>query len=110
MPVDSSSDEVLFEACTPLRRCVRVTRSYWEFICTMKHPVMSGRQADVKAALEEPHEIRQSRNDSSVYLFYRLERAGRWLCAVAKCAGTIGFLITAYPTGSIKEGVLIWHK
>jgi len=45
-----------------------------------------------------------------VYLFYRLERPKRWLCAVAKRLNGEGFLITAYPTDAIKEGEQIWVK
>ncbi len=36
----------------------------------MKHPVMAGRESEVQKALENPDEIRESRSDPSVYLFY----------------------------------------
>jgi hypothetical protein len=61
--------DLLFEALTPLGFCVRVSRSYWQLIITVKHPVMAGRELDVKEALENPGEIRLSRSDASVYLF-----------------------------------------
>jgi hypothetical protein len=41
---------------------VRVTHAYWELIVTIKHPVMAGREEDVKKTLEQPDEIRQSRS------------------------------------------------
>ena len=103
-------DEALFEVLTPLGFHVRVTRAYWELIVTVKHPVMAGRDNDVKDALQRPSEIRQSRSDFDVYLFYKPERIGRWVCAVAKQLNGNGFLITAYPTDAIKEGELIWPK
>lgn len=105
-----SSDNVLFEILTPLGFRVRVTQAYWELIVTIKHPAMAGRELDVQEALQNPDEIRQSRSDTDVYLFYKPERIGRWVCAVAKQLNGAGFLITAYPTDAIKEGEIIWPK
>lgn len=105
-----TTDDLLFEVLTPLGFRVRVTRSYWELIITVKHPAMAGHENDVKDALENPSEIRQSRSDLAVYLFYKPERIRRWVCAVAKRLDGEGFLITAYPTDAIKEGEQIWPK
>jgi hypothetical protein len=99
---------VLFEVLTPLDFWVRVTRQYWNMITTVKHPVMVGQESIVKDTLLRPIKIRLSRSDPSVYLFYRQERVGRWICAVAKRLNGEGFLITAYPTEAIKEGVPVW--
>jgi hypothetical protein len=74
---------ILFEVSTPLGFRLRVTRSYWELITTIKHPVMAGQESMVKNALETPAQIRLSRSNASVYLFYRQERADRWICAMA---------------------------
>lgn len=104
------ADELLFEVLTPLGFLVRVTHAYWELIVTIKHPVMYGRESDVQEALRSPDEIRQSKTDSAVYLFYKSERIGRWVCAVAKQLNGEGFLITTYPTDVIKEGRRIWPK
>jgi len=101
-------DEFLFEVLTPLGFHVRVTRAYWELIVTVKHPAMSGRENDVKDTLEDPAEIRRSKSDTEVYLFYKPERIRRWVCAVARRDDGEGFLITAYPTDAIKEGELVW--
>ena len=106
----NAPDAVLFEVETPLGFRVTVSRSRWDFISRVKHPVMAGRELLVRAALEAPDEIRQSRNDSTVYLFYKSERPSRWVCAVAKDEKGDGFLITAYPTDAIKEGTRIWPK
>ena len=110
MTDEPSPDELLFEALTPLGFRVRVTRSYWNLIVTIKHPAMAGRENDVKDTLANPSEIRQSKSDIDVYLFYKPERIGRWVCAVAKRLDGEGFLITAYPTDAIKEGDSIWPK
>ncbi|OFW01137.1 MAG: hypothetical protein A3I61_19340 [Acidobacteria bacterium RIFCSPLOWO2_02_FULL_68_18] len=101
---------MLFEAVTPLGFRVRVTRGRWDLIATAKHPVMAGREDVVRATLESPEQIRQSRSDSSVLLFCRAEKSSRWACAVAKRAGDQRFLITAYPTDAIKEGTQVWPK
>lgn len=106
----SSIDDLLFEALTPLGFRVRVSRSYWALIVTVKHPAMAGREAEVKETLEHPDEIRQSRSDPAVYLFYSSKRPGRWVCAVAKQLDEDGFLITTYPTDAIKEGLRVWLR
>ncbi len=100
----------LFEVTTPLGFRVRVTRSYWDLITTIKHPVMAGQDSIVKNTLHTPAQIRVSRSDASVYLFYHQDRTDRWICAVAKRLNDEGFLITAYPTEAIKEGVRVWPK
>jgi hypothetical protein len=71
---------------------------------------MKGREGDVKQTLEHPDEIRLSRRDPDVFLFYRMERAGRWICAISKRKDGEGFLIATYPTDAVKEGVRIWPK
>jgi len=59
--------------------------------------------------LTEPEQIRRSRSDATVFLFYRQTGPSRWVCCVVKrLTATMGFLITAYPTDAIKEGELIW--
>ena len=100
----------LFDVLTPLGFSVRVTHARWELITTVKHPVMAGREDVVRSTLQSPEQVRQSRSDSNVMLFYRAEGSDRWVCAVAKRMAEHGFLITAYPTDAIKEGAPIWPK
>jgi hypothetical protein len=104
------SNDLLFEVLTPLGFQVRTTRQYWDMIICSKHPVMAGRELDVRITLENPDEIRKSRIDSDVYLFYRSAQEMRWVCAVTKRLEKEGFVITAYPTDAIKEGTLVWQK
>src|SRR5436190_23286826 len=96
-----NNDAILFEVKTPLGFRVRVTVEYWRLIVTIKHPAMAGRESDVQNVLQDPDEIRLSKKDPSVYLFYKPERMGRWVCAVTKRLDGEGFLITTYPTDSI---------
>ena len=107
--VQSDSD-LLFEVLTPLGFSVRVTRARWEFLISVKHPAMAGREDVVQSTLQSPEQVRQSRSDSDVMLFYRAERSDRWVCAVARQTADSGFLITAYPTDAIKEGTQVWPK
>ena len=102
--------DLLFEVMTPLGFQVRVSRSYWELITSVKHPIMTGHEKDVQEALRNPEEIRKSKTDSSVYLFYKTQRKGRWVCAVSKRHRDEGFLITTYPTDSMKAGEKVWPK
>ncbi|HXG12748.1 MAG TPA: hypothetical protein VNK04_23520 [Gemmataceae bacterium] len=108
MTSEPPAGELLFEVSTPLGFVVRVSRAYWEVIVTVKHPVMVNREAAVQDTLANPDEVRQSRSDGTVFLFYKAEREKRWVCAVAKRLDGEGFLITAYPTDAIKEGVQVW--
>ena len=103
-------EEILFSVETPLGFRVRTTVSYWTIITTIKHPVMLGREADVQATLRAPDEVRLSQTDEQIYLFYRFDGAKRWVCAVTKRLNGEGFLVTAYRTSGIKEGIHIWPK
>lgn len=102
--------ELLFRALMPISFRVHVTRPYWGMIVTIKHPVMVGHESKVQETLAQPDEIRRSRSDPTVYLFYKSTGVGRWICAVAKRLDDDGFLITTYPTDAIKEGVRVWPK
>ena len=75
-----NANDLLFEVQTPLGFSIRVTADRWKLIVTAKHPVMAGRESLVRAALEAPDEVRQSRIDSQVLLFYKAETTRRWTC------------------------------
>jgi hypothetical protein len=109
MPVEPAQ-VFFFDVQTPLGFRVRVTHAYWQLIITIKHPVMAGREIEIQDTLADPDEVRLSRSDPNVYLFYRAQQIGRWVCAVSKREENEGFLITAYPTDAIKEGVRIWRR
>ncbi|HCC69450.1 MAG TPA: hypothetical protein DEP99_06155 [Nitrospiraceae bacterium] len=93
---------------TPLNVVVRTTVSYWGYLITVKHPVMKGKEKIVKTVLQNPDEIRQSRTDKDVFLYYK--KFDRLYCVVVRLIGMEGFLITAYPTDKVKEGDVIWTK
>jgi hypothetical protein len=107
---DKEPDSLFFTAQTPLNCSIHVTVAYWNIITQIKHPIMNGQEAAVQATLTQPDQIRRSRSDSNVYLFYKLQREKRWICAVVRQLNREGFLITTYPTDAIKEGEIVWQK
>ena len=110
MAEELPSSDLLFDVQTPLSFRVYVTRAHWELITAVKHSVMAGRESSVQETLRNPDEIRQSKSDPNVFLFYKTERIGRWVCVVTKRQDGDGYLITAYPTDAIKEGRRMWPK
>jgi hypothetical protein len=52
--------DILFEVSTLLGFRVHVTRGYWEFVVTVKHPVMRERATEVQDALHTPDEVRKA--------------------------------------------------
>jgi len=106
----NEESRIFFIVETPLGFRVRTTTSYWNIITTIKHPIMKSREKSVKLTLSDPDEIRQSKSDDSVYLFYLSDSNNRWICAVTKKLNGEGFLITTYRTSAIKEGIVVWQK
>ena len=101
--------EELFEVVTPLGCRVRVGRDYWDYVVSKKHPYMRDREGLVEEALRGPDEIRKSKTDQGIFLYYI--RKDRLYCAVARHEDDgRGFLITAYPADKLKEGEVIWTK
>ncbi len=101
-------DKIFFKILTPLDIEVRTTIGYWQYLIDIKHPVMKNKEALVKNTLKNPDEIRQSKIDKEIFLYYK--KFDKLYCIVAKHTNSHGFLITAYPTDKIKEGDLIWKK
>ncbi|HXI11048.1 MAG TPA: DUF4258 domain-containing protein [Thermoanaerobaculia bacterium] len=105
------NEDLLFEVRTPLGWSVRAGRQQWLRISTIKHRTMAGKENEVRQVLRDPEQIRRSRKDAAVYLFYRPLRPGRWICAVAKQVDNgSGFLVTAYSTEAIKQGETVWRR
>lgn len=98
------------DVSTALGFIVHIQSARWRLIVNVKHPVMNGRKRDVADTLRHPDEIRRSLSDPDVYWFYRMERPARWLCVVVKQRDDEGFVITTYPTDTIKVGERIWSK
>lgn len=106
MPND---DEILFEVTTPLDKRIRTTEEYWNFIVTVKHPILKGKKNKVKKSLEDPNFIRRSTKDRRVFLYYK-RAEDKFICAVCKHLAREGFIITAYITDKVKEGEEVWTR
>ncbi|MDB9495833.1 hypothetical protein PN441_16320 [Spirulina major CS-329] len=100
---------IRFEITTPLGFHVRTTETHWQRLI-IKHPDIADLEQFVQQALHSPDEIRRSSRDECVFLFYSIRKPQRWVVAVARQLNGEGFLITAYQTDAIKEGVTLWPK
>ena len=96
--------DVYFEVETPLGVKIRTTKSYWKKIVTIKHPIIAKYESKVKESLAKPSEIRKSKQDQSVHLYYRY-MGSVYVCTVCDhIDNKNGYIITAYLTKRIREG------
>lgn len=65
---------------------VRTTPTYWARIVTLKHPLMRGREEWVQCALRNCSEVRRSKKDQAVQLYYAPDPPYP-VCVVVKCLG-----------------------
>ena len=80
----------------------------------LQHQEMVGMEGEIERVLESPAEVRVSRSDDTVHLFYEFyaqTRVGeKWLCVVVKYHPEDAFVVTAYLTDQLKPGDTIWPK
>jgi hypothetical protein len=76
------------------------------------HPEMSGLQEAIVQVLRQPTEVRCSRSDQTVRLFYeprfQTTVGDKWLCVVVKYLPDDAFVVTAYLTDKVKAGETLW--
>jgi hypothetical protein len=93
-------------------RSVRLTDERVAHI--LQHQEMAGMKADIERVLQVPTEVRVSRSDNTVQLFYEFYAqtrvGGKWLCVVVKYPPDDAFVVTAYLTDQLKPGETIWPK
>jgi hypothetical protein len=93
-------------------RSVRLTDERLAHI--FEHAEMVGMEEELERILQTPNEVRISRSDDSVRLFYefyaRTRLGGKWLCMVVKYLPSDAFVITAYLTDTLKAGDIIWPR
>jgi hypothetical protein len=94
-------------------REIRFTEERWKHI-ENEHPEMSGQIDKIKETLLNPDKIIKSKTDESAELFYQYYPitpvTSKYLCVVVKLSLNDLFAITAYFTGTIKKGELLWEK
>jgi hypothetical protein len=103
------SSEPFFEVDSKLDRRIRMTKSYWDYIVSVKHPSMRGLDGAVKISLTEPVEIRRSKRNRTVHLHYGQFDAELFICTVVKFLNGDGFVITAYLTRRM-IGESVWKQ
>ena len=96
-------EKIYLEVTSSLGKRIRVTKDYWNRIIETKHPIIKGKEEAVKDTLKNPDEVRISRKDSKVFLYYKgLDE--KYSCVVVKHLNGNGFIITTYITDRIKIG------
>ena len=95
------------------KSCMKVIRDcFGRMAHILQHPEIAGMEAAIAQALQSPLEIRISRSDKTVQLFYeyhaRTRVGGKWLCIAVKYPTADGFIVTPYLTDRVKEGETIW--
>lgn len=103
-------EDVYFSVQTPKGIIIRTTKSYWVGITTVKHPSIAKYEKQVKEALQNPDEIRESQQDERVHLYYKHIGKLHICVVVDHIQETEGYIITAYLTDRIKEGKPIYVK
>lgn len=80
----------------------------------LEHVEMAVMADELERVLQTPSEVRRSRSDDDVKLFYEFYRqtqvGGKWLCVVVKYLPDDAFVITAYITDTVKAGEILWPK
>ena len=93
-------------------RSVRLTEERMAHI--LQHQEMAVMEAEIERVLQSPAEVRVSRSDDTVQLFYEFYAqtriGGKWLCVVVKYPPDDAFVVTAYLTDQLKAGETIWPK
>lgn len=108
--VYSQKSSAYFEIKTPGGVLVRTTKEYWEKIITLKHPSIAKYEEEVKDALSSPDQIRRSKQDLRVNLYYKSLGEISVCVVVDQINKSEGYIITAYLTDRIKEGEKIYDK
>ncbi len=98
--------------CDCFGRSVRLTDERVAHI--LQHQEMAEMESEIERVLQAPAEVRVSRSDNTVQLFYEFYAktmvGGKWLCVVVKCPPDDAFVVTAYLTDQLKVGEVIWPK
>jgi hypothetical protein len=80
----------------------------------LEHAELADMEDELERVLQTPSEVRRSRSDEDVKLFYqfyaRTRVGGKWLCVVVKYQPDDAFIITAYLTDTVKAGEVLWPK
>ena len=101
--------QVRFEVKSCLRKEIRTTEEYWKLISEIKHPLVKRYEAEVKETIKNPDEVRRSKKDSSVFLYYK-KYGNLFICVLVRHLNNECYIITAYIADKIKKGDVIWQR
>ena len=93
-------------------RRIQLTDEGWAHIIE-GHDFMVHLRAEIEETLREPDEIRRSLTEPITgRLYYRWYNetviGDKWVCVVVKVLPSEAFVKTAYATGRIQQGELLW--
>jgi hypothetical protein len=75
---------------------------------------MRGQQRKLRTTLRHPERVLQSRVDPLVHLYFRFFRrtpvGQKFLMAAVKIGGSDAFVVTAFFTGEVRGGPVVWAK
>lgn len=94
---------IKFEVNCSLGKKIRTSDDYWKKIVSTKHPGMERHEELVKQTLTNPEEVRRSKKEAAIHLYYRKSN-GYYCCVVAKHLNGDGFVVTTYMTDRIRIG------
>lgn len=104
--------KIYFQIKSKLGKQIRTTHGYWHLITTIKHPSIRNKEDKIQETLRNPDYIRKSKKDPNVYLYYKFYKRlnNLYVCVINGHLNGEGYIITAYLTDRIKEGVEIWKR
>lgn len=80
----------------------------------LEHPEMVGQENKIEETLRSPEVIIQSFSDEKAKMYYRFYQklviGEKYLCVIVKFQDEDAFIVTAYFTDQIKEGVILWKR
>ncbi len=100
--------KIRFEVISVLGKKVVITEMRWALISEFKHPIMADYEKEVKETLKEPDEVRRSKKDKNVYLYYKKYKY--YVCVLIRHLDGAGVIITAYMADKMKKGDIVWKK
>ena len=62
---------IYFEVKSKFGKKIIVTKQRWGLISTINHPIVKGKEKEIIESISNPDEIRLSKTDAKVYLYYK---------------------------------------
>ncbi|MBI4653096.1 DUF4258 domain-containing protein [Candidatus Kuenenbacteria bacterium] len=100
----------IYEVISVLKKKIRTSENYWQYISETKHPDLKNRLKDVLESLNKADEVWQNPEVKNFYFYYQKINK-HWICVITRHLNGDGFIVTAYLTSKSKrKGKKIWQK